>query len=115
MAQAPEAELQLGDLLPLEKQILVQYKTLALKLNALSDEIAKLNKSLPASSQIDVDPALGAADGLLTNMRSLERKIGLVYTMFRTAVYSLLLQNQESEERSQSHDAEVLVSDDATE
>lgn len=87
------------DLSHLEQQVLLQYQVLAVKLNTLSNEISKLNKHLPLASQIALDPTAGLADGLLVNMRNLERKIGLVYTLFRTAVYSLLLQNQENRER----------------
>lgn len=93
-----------SDLSLLEKQVLLQYQALAIKLNLLSDEIGKLNKHLPLARQIGLDPAVGLADGLLTNMRNLERKIGLVYTLFRTAVYSLLLQNQENREREEKED-----------
>lgn len=91
----------------LEKQVLLQYQALAIKLNLLSDEIAKLNKHLPLAGQIALDPTVGLADGLLTNMRNLERKIGLVYTLFRTAVYSLLLQNQENREKEESEKEEA--------
>lgn len=92
----------------LEKQVLLQYQALAIKLNLLSDQIALLNKHLPLASQIALDPTIGLADGLLTNMRSLERKIGLVYTLFRTAVYSLLLQNQENREKEESEEKEEV-------
>lgn len=84
-------------LLLLEKQVLVQYQSLAVKLNTLSDEISKLNKLIPGQSEAGA----GSADALLQNMRNLERKMGLVYTLFRTAVYSLLLQNQENREREE--------------
>lgn len=101
------------ELLPLERQVLAQYQNLAIKLNTLSDEIAKLNKDLPPAHQIPIDPSTGAASALLGNMRDLERKIGLVYTLFRTAVYSLLLQNQETQEKSEvEEEARVLGSDD---
>lgn len=90
------------DLSDLEIQVLLQYQLLALKLNTLSDEIANLNKHLPSAQQIALDPTVGLADGLLGNMRNVERKIGLVYTLFRTAVYSLLLQNQENREKRET-------------
>lgn len=87
------------DLSHLEQQVLLQYQALAVKLNTISHEIAMLTKHLPPASELALDPTAGLADGLLTNMRNLERKIGLVYTLFRTAVYSLLLQNQENREK----------------
>lgn len=91
-----------SSLLLLERQVLVQYQSLAVKLNTLSDEIAKLNKPPPSQA----DASSGSADALLGNMRNLERKIGLVYTLFRTAVYSLLLQNQENREREEREEEE---------
>lgn len=87
-----------NEFLALEKQVLSQYQTLAIKLNTLADEIAKLNRHLPSGAQLALDPTTGLADSLLRNMHNLERKVGLVYTLFRTAVYTLLLQNQESKE-----------------
>lgn len=94
-----------ADLTSLEQQVLMQYQSLAVKLNSLSDEIAKLNKHILLAGQGPVDPTSGLADGLLTNMRNLERRIGLVYTLFRTAVYSLLLQNQDNREKASLENA----------
>lgn len=82
-------------LLPLEAQVLFQYQQLAVKLYSLSEELAKMNKSIVDAQ----DVPSGQADALLTNMRGLERKVGLVYTLFRTAVYSLLLENEQKEGR----------------
>lgn len=87
-----------SEFLALEKQVLSQYQELAIKLNTLADEIAKLNKHLPSGAQLALDATTGLADSLLRNMHNLERKVGLVYTLFRTAVYTLLLQNQERKE-----------------
>lgn len=84
----------------LELQVLSQYQALATNLNALSDEIARLNQQIPAPRPGQA--ADGSAFALLENMRELERKIGLVYTLFRTAVYSLLLQNEDRRERRES-------------
>lgn len=80
-----------GELLLIEKEILVQYQQLAVKLYKLSDEIAGLNKKLSLEGSVP-------ADALLGNMRNLERKIGLVYTLFKTAVYLMQIQNQELQE-----------------
>lgn len=79
------------DLLPLEQQVLTQYQQLAVKLHSLSDELARINRSV---SELQSAGPSGQADALLTNMRGLERKLGLVYTLFRTAVYSMLLENE---------------------
>lgn len=86
------------DVSPLERDVLVQYKALASNLQILAQEIAALNRHLPAESNIPAHVTSGAADALLGNLRNLERKIGLVYTLFRTAVYSFVLQSQEQAE-----------------
>lgn len=82
---------QQQELSVLERQVLMQYQSLALKLHRLAEEIQTLHKSTPVA-----DFQSGQATELLQNMRGLERKVGLVHTLFRTAVYSLLLQNEES-------------------
>lgn len=74
---------------PTEAQILSQYQLLARQLNALSAEIKHLNSSHKA------DASGANADDLLDSMRNLEVKIGLVYTLFKGAVYSLFLQHEE--------------------
>ncbi|KAL7666770.1 DASH complex subunit DAD3 [[Candida] zeylanoides] len=74
---------------PTEAQILSQYQLLATQLNALSAEIRHLNSSHKA------DASGANADDLLDSMRNLEVKIGLVYTLFKGAVYSLFLQHEE--------------------
>ncbi|CAK7893125.1 DASH complex subunit Dad3p [[Candida] anglica] len=74
---------------PVESQILTQYQLLASQLNNLSSEIKQLNS---ANTNKVED---GNADKLLDNLRNLEMKIGLVYTLFKGAVYSLFLQHEE--------------------
>lgn len=82
-------------LLDLESQILTQYQSLAVKLNTLSDEIRKLH--VVNQSQVEEGESEGAATQLAQNLRGLESKIGLVYTLFRGAVYTLFLQGQQDE------------------
>lgn len=82
-------------LLSLEQQVLDEYRQLANKLYALSNELALMNRSISEPSAAE---SSGDADALLTNMRGVERKMGLVYTLFKTAVYSLVLQSQEKSE-----------------
>ncbi|RKP29446.1 DASH complex, subunit Dad3 [Metschnikowia bicuspidata] len=82
-------------LLSLEQQVLDEYRQLANKLYALSNELALMNRSISEPSAAE---SCGDADALLTNMRGVERKMGLVYTLFKTAVYSLVLQSQEKNE-----------------
>lgn len=97
------------DLLLLEKELLSQYQLLAVKLNKLSDEIASLNKQKPALDSGATVPA----DALLGNMRNLERKIGLVYTLFKTAVYLMQLRNQELEELEREKPEELHSEEEA--
>ncbi|GEQ72552.1 hypothetical protein JCM33374_g6239 [Metschnikowia sp. JCM 33374] len=86
------------NLSPLEREVLLQYQSLAIKLYKLADEIKKIHlKSSVSTQDGSID---GQAHALLQNMRGLERKIGLVYTLFRTAVYSLLIQNEEDAEHT---------------
>ena len=86
------------DLSPLEREVLALYQTLAVKLYKLSDEIQKIHQKSPEKTLKDF--VAGQALALLRNMHGLERKFGLVYTLFRTAVYSLQLQNEEVKEQS---------------
>lgn len=90
------------DLLLLEKELLLQYQLLVVKLNKLASEIASLNRQKTAS-----EGAAVPADALLGNMRNLERKIGLVYTLFKTAVYLMQLRNQELEELERDRPEEL--------
>uniref|UniRef100_A0A0L0P1L5 DASH complex subunit DAD3 n=1 Tax=Candidozyma auris TaxID=498019 RepID=A0A0L0P1L5_CANAR len=92
-----------SDLLLIEKELLGEYQLLALKLHALAGEIATLNKQ---KAVLEAATAAVPADALLGNMRNLERKIGLVYTLFKTAVYSMQLQNQELEEMAERGERE---------
>ncbi|ODV68204.1 hypothetical protein HYPBUDRAFT_108377 [Hyphopichia burtonii NRRL Y-1933] len=86
-------------LLPLEAQILAQYQLLAVKLNTLSDEIRKLNHTnVKTTSENSLDQIDGSATELAETLRGLELKIGLVYTLFKGAVYSLFLQGAEEKQ-----------------
>ncbi|OBA19224.1 hypothetical protein METBIDRAFT_23281, partial [Metschnikowia bicuspidata var. bicuspidata NRRL YB-4993] len=80
------------NLTPLEREVLTQYQTLASKLRTLAEEIRKIHQS---SDRHLASVFQGQAYSLLQNMRGLERKMGLVYTQFRTAVYALQIQNEE--------------------
>lgn len=91
---------------PLEAQVLNQYQRLALQLNKLSNEIKLLNTSQGhyntgtggSSSEENLDYINSqTSDQLLDNLRNLEMKIGLVYTLFKGAVYSLFLQYEEDQ------------------
>lgn len=92
---------------PIEAQILSQYQLLAVQLNTLSGEVKQLNSATnqnynqsgkSSSSEDGVEASnSGSADKLLDNLRNLEMKIGLVYTLFKGAVYSLFLQYEEDQ------------------
>lgn len=90
---------------PTEAEILGQYQLLAAQLNTLSGEIKQLNSTTnisnpqgkSSSSDDDNANTNGTADMLLDNLRNLEMKIGLVYTLFKGAVYSLFLQYEEDQ------------------
>lgn len=94
------------DLTPLERKVLIQYQNLALKLYKLSDELKKIHQR--RSDLALNDFVAGQAHALLQNMRGLERKTGLVYTQFRTAVYALQLQNEEIKEQTKNSDEGIL-------
>lgn len=97
-----------GELLLIERELLLEYQLLAVKLNKLASEVASLNRQKSASEGASVP-----ADALLGNMRNLERKIGLVYTLFKTAVYSMQLRNQEIEELGREKPEELHSEEDA--
>ncbi|CAH2447876.1 hypothetical protein PP7435_CHR2-1748 [Komagataella phaffii CBS 7435] len=69
----------------LEANILQQYQRLALLLRRLSSEIARITAQ-PMSQLID-------------NLSGLEKKLSLVSTLFKGAVYSLFLQQENNEQR----------------
>jgi DASH complex subunit DAD3 len=73
----------------LEVKILQRYQSLAKRLNQLSQVINRLVE-LPTPQ-------------LLENLRVIESKIALVFTLFKAAVYSLFLQQEgvESQEMLQ--------------
>lgn len=113
---------------PIEGQILSQYQLLAVQLNTLSNEVKQLNSStnqnnhpLGKSSSSEDGGEFqnsGSADKLLDNLRNLEMKIGLVYTLFKGAVYSLFLQYEEdqnlkNDEEQRRNDESEDGSDDA--
>lgn len=83
---------------PIQGQILAQYQLLAKQLNTLASEIKQLNETnaaiTRAASSKESDDSAGSATQLLENLRNLEMKISLVYTLFKGAVYSLFLDNE---------------------
>ncbi|KAI5795775.1 DASH complex subunit Dad3 [Geopyxis carbonaria] len=67
-------------LTPLEQEVLDEYQRLLSNLQTLNNEIAELADA-PASE-------------VMENLRALERKTSLVFTLLKASVYSLILQQQ---------------------
>ncbi|KAK9245471.1 DASH complex subunit Dad3-domain-containing protein [Lipomyces tetrasporus] len=65
---------------PVEQDLLKEYKQLSQNLNTLSGELAKL-ASVPTPEILD-------------NLRILERKMAVVFTLLKASVYSIFLQQQ---------------------
>ncbi|ORY79937.1 DASH complex subunit Dad3-domain-containing protein [Protomyces lactucae-debilis] len=61
---------------PKEQQVLAEYERLV-------DNLAQLNKAVHTLSQMP-------ATQLLDNLRVVERKTGLVFTLFRSSVWQIL-------------------------
>lgn len=66
-----------AQLTTLEASVLTEYQILAKNLNSLNEQISNLNEKPSAE--------------LLENLRVLETKMALVFTLFKGAVYSLFL------------------------
>ncbi|KAH3673571.1 hypothetical protein WICMUC_003678 [Wickerhamomyces mucosus] len=81
---------QTSQLTDLELKILQQYQNLAKRLKYLSQIIAKLTSS--------------PSPQLLEDLRVIESKIALVFTLFKAAVYSLFLQQESVENQQQEQD-----------
>lgn len=78
---------------PLQQEVLNKYKQLSLDLKALDETIKQLNHSQhrqQQEQQITVSP-----DEILQEMRDIEVKIGLVGTLLKGSVYSLILQRKQ--------------------
>ncbi|KAK9477299.1 DASH complex subunit Dad3-domain-containing protein [Lipomyces japonicus] len=95
-AAAPAAEavassdVMLQLLSPVEQDLLHEYKSLSQNLLKLSTEIAKLAE-IPTPEILD-------------NLRILERKTALVFTLLKASVYSIFLQQQLHEQ-----DGDVVI------
>ena len=84
------------NLSPLQQEVLDKYKQLSLDLKALDETIKELNYSQHRqqhSQQETVSP-----DEILQEMRDIEVKIGLVGTLLKGSVYSLILQTKQEQE-----------------
>ncbi|CAD6600749.1 BJ4_G0018910.mRNA.1.CDS.1 [Saccharomyces cerevisiae] len=84
------------NLSPLQQEVLDKYKQLSLDLKALDETIKELNylqHRQQHSQQETVSP-----DEILQEMRDIEVKIGLVGTLLKGSVYSLILQRKQEQE-----------------
>ncbi|AJQ15909.1 ADE_G0004170.mRNA.1.CDS.1 [Saccharomyces cerevisiae] len=84
------------NLSPLQQEVLDKYKQLSLDLKALDETIKELNYSQHRqqhSQQETVSP-----DEILQEMRDIEVKVGLVGTLLKGSVYSLILQRKQEQE-----------------
>ncbi|CAI4924983.1 BEM_HP_G0068910.mRNA.1.CDS.1 [Saccharomyces cerevisiae] len=84
------------NLSPLQQEVLDKYKQLSLDLKSLDETIKELNYSQHRqqhSQQETVSP-----DEILQEMRDIEVKIGLVGTLLKGSVYSLILQRKQEQE-----------------
>ncbi|ODQ55354.1 hypothetical protein SAICODRAFT_76263 [Saitoella complicata NRRL Y-17804] len=66
---------------PLESALLSEYTSLSQNLTQLNTTIASLANTPTAQ--------------ILDELRSLERKTGLVFTLFKASVYAIVMQNEE--------------------
>ncbi|KAK9365809.1 DASH complex subunit Dad3-domain-containing protein [Lipomyces kononenkoae] len=78
--QGISSDVLLHLLSPVEQDLLKEYKLLSQNLNILSKELAKM-ATIPTPEILD-------------NLRILERKMAIVFTLLKTSVYSIFLQQQ---------------------
>lgn len=77
-------------LTPLQQKVLERYRDLASCLKDLDLSIKELNTQQRSADSDGVTP-----DEILKEMREIEVKIGLVGTLLKGSVYSLILQKQQ--------------------
>ncbi|AQZ12849.1 DAD3 (YBR233W-A) [Zygosaccharomyces parabailii] len=81
------------DLTPLQQNVLERYKRLADVLHSLDGTFKQFNTSHGGNA---------TAEGVLQQIREIEVKIGLVGTLLKGSVYSLVLQRRQEEEQRKS-------------
>ncbi|CAI4037463.1 hypothetical protein SMKI_02G3400 [Saccharomyces mikatae IFO 1815] len=80
---------------PLQQEVLDKYKRLSLDLRALDETIKQLNHSQHHQQHIEQETV--SPDEILQEMRDIEVKIGLVGTLLKGSVYSLILQRKQEQ------------------
>lgn len=73
---------------PLQQNVLQRYGKLATSLHSLDESIRKLKQQQQASDS-DVTP-----EDVLSEIREVEVKLGLIWTLLKGSVYSYVLQKQ---------------------
>ncbi|KAK6462294.1 DASH complex subunit Dad3-domain-containing protein [Scheffersomyces coipomensis] len=102
-----------SQLFPIEGEILQQYQFLNNQLITLNNEINHLTTKSSSLQDIIASSASksnGNAHVLLDNLRNLEMKIGLIHTLFKGAVYTLFLEQDNVEindEQGEEEEEEV--------
>ncbi|QHS71790.1 Dad3p [Saccharomyces paradoxus] len=81
---------------PLQQEVLNKYKQLSLDLKALDETIKQLNHSQHRQQHTQQETV--SPDEILQEMRDIEVKIGLVGTLLKGSVYSLILQRKQEQE-----------------
>lgn len=83
-------------LTPLQQKVLARYKELVSCLRDLDSSIKDLNQQ-QLDTKGNKDSSNSSPDEILKEMREIEVKIGLVGTLLKGSVYSLILQKQQTQ------------------
>ena len=83
-------------LTPLQQKVLARYKELVSCLRDLDSSIKDLNQQ-QLDTKGNKDSSNSSPDEILKDMREIEVKIGLVGTLLKGSVYSLILQKQQTQ------------------
>lgn len=67
----------------IETEILQQYQILSKQLHDLDNEIQNINLGVNRDND-------GVSEEMLKNMRDLEKKLAVVYEIFKSSIYSLI-------------------------
>lgn len=83
-------------LTPLQQKVLARYKELVSCLRDLDSSIKDLNQQ-QLDTKGNKDSSNSSPDEIVKEMREIEVKIGLVGTLLKGSVYSLILQKQQTQ------------------
>ncbi|KAK6201487.1 DASH complex subunit Dad3-domain-containing protein [Scheffersomyces amazonensis] len=112
MASVDLSSISSSGLLPVEFEILQQYQFLNSQLITLNNEITRLtSKSTSIKASLASNPESGNSHVLLENLRNIEVKIGLIHTLFKGAVYTLFLDQDNDVEDQEFEQQEGVIDD----